>query len=272
MRHKLVWRKRALLHICLANKTICTGREGDARENFKLFPEGDAVNARHRQTVGVFTNPIKSRCRLSWARRSRSRSTQEESSRAGDTLSARERRRHSGVQHHDGHSDTTAGPGERASTAPLPRLLRRTPTQVRRVRTNVDGRLPSPQPQVNEINALFYNYSGVLQRDARPAGTSGGELVDDLPEGGPDAEQIREMAASVVASSRKIDELAAALPEIDLDQGAQLKRIAKLQEENDALEKELLAEMERAEKTLARTSAVFAAVTDAVLITPEEGK
>ena len=134
---------------------------------------------------------------------------------------------------------------------------------MRRVRTNVDGRLPSPQPQVNEINALFYNYSGVLQRDARPAGTSGGELVDDLPEGGPDAEQIREMAASVVASSRKIDELAAALPEIDLDQGAQLKRIAKLQEENDALEKELLAEMERAEKTLARTSAVFAAVTDA---------
>ena len=80
------------------------------------------------------------------------------------------------------------------------------------------------------------------------------------------------MAASVVASSRKIDELAAALPEIDLDQGAQLKRIAKLQEENDALEKELLAEMERAEKTLARTSAVFAAVTDAVLITPEEGE
>ena len=101
---------RAFAHLLGKQRRFAPGGGRRPRE-FQTVSRGDAVNARHRQTVRVFTNPIKSRCRLSWARRSRSRSTQEESSRAGDTLSARERRRHSGVQHHDGHSDTTAGPG-----------------------------------------------------------------------------------------------------------------------------------------------------------------
>ena len=102
--------------------------------------------------------------------------------------------------------------------------------------------------QVNEINALFYNYTGILQRDARPAGTSGDQLGNEIPEGGPvDEGGIKEMAASVVASSRRVDELASALPEVELDEAAQLKRIAALQEENDRLERELKEEEERLE-------------------------
>jgi mediator of RNA polymerase II transcription subunit 21 len=120
---------------------------------------------------------------------------------------------------------------------------------------------------VNEINALFYNYTGILQRDARPAGTSGDQLGNEIPEGGPvDEGGIKEMAASVVASSRRVDELASALPEVELDEAAQLKRIAALQEENDRLERELKEELEKAGKTLARATAAFEAATNHVFV------
>ena len=36
---------------------------------------------------------------------------------------------------------------------------------------------------MNQINGLFFNCAGVLQRDARPAGTVNGELSKTLPEG-----------------------------------------------------------------------------------------
>ena len=76
--------------------------------------------------------------------------------------------------------------------------------------------------------------------------------------------QVR--AASVVASSRRVDELASALPEVELDEAAQLKRIAALQEENDRLERELKEELEKAGKTLARATAAFEAATNHVFV------
>ena len=80
------------------------------------------------------------------------------------------------------------------------------------------------QESVDRLNEAFYNSVGVLQRDAKPASVVEG--AD--PSEGVDEAQVREMARSVMDESRKIDELASALPPVDLDADAQLARIAKL--------------------------------------------
>jgi mediator of RNA polymerase II transcription subunit 21 len=126
------------------------------------------------------------------------------------------------------------------------------------------------QDSLNEINGLFYNTAGVLQRDARPASTKDGELGDDLPEGGVDEKQIKEFATAVVASSRKIDELASALPEVEVDTTAQLARIRALQAQNDELERELEEELRRADAMLARVAAVFEATTNEALVSKDD--
>ena len=150
VRHKLVWRKRALL-LCLANNDDLRAREGGRRrENFKLFASPSVT----RSTLAVansrsfydteFWFPkgekknLAARCRpilVLGSRRARlSFPTREESSRAGVTLSARKCRRRLGVQHHDRHSDTAAGPGERArvdSPSPTPLAARAYPGEAR---------------------------------------------------------------------------------------------------------------------------------------------
>lgn len=46
------------------------------------------------------------------------------------------------------------------------------------------------QDSVNELNGMFYNCVGVLQRDAKPAGTTAdGELSDELPDDGREASE-----------------------------------------------------------------------------------
>jgi len=80
----------------------------------------------------------------------------------------------------------------------------------------------------------------------------------------------QEMAAAVVHQSRKIDELASLLPEVDLDEHAQLGRIAKLQAENDELDRELARELEASEKILAKATAAFEAATDKVLLSEDQ--
>jgi mediator of RNA polymerase II transcription subunit 21 len=119
------------------------------------------------------------------------------------------------------------------------------------------------QDSVNEINGLFYNCAGVLQRDARPASTTNGELGDGLGAGGVDEKQIAEFASAVVSSSRKIDTLASALPEIELDLESQLARIKALQQQNDAVELELVAELRRA-------TAAFEATTNETLVSLDD--
>uniref|UniRef100_A0A7S0IIQ5 Mediator of RNA polymerase II transcription subunit 21 n=1 Tax=Micromonas pusilla TaxID=38833 RepID=A0A7S0IIQ5_MICPS len=129
------------------------------------------------------------------------------------------------------------------------------------------------QDSVNELNGMFYNCIGVLQRDAKPAGTTAdGELSDALPDDGREAseKQIKEMAAAVVQQSRKIDELASLLPEVDLDEHAQLGRIAELQAENDELDRELAQELEASENILAKATAAFEAATDKVLLSEDQ--
>jgi mediator of RNA polymerase II transcription subunit 21 len=126
------------------------------------------------------------------------------------------------------------------------------------------------QDSVNEINGLFYNCAGVLQRDARPASTTNGELGDGLGAGGVDEKQIAEFASAVVSSSRKIDTLASALPEIELDLESQLARIKALQQQNDAVELELVAELRVADETLRRATAAFEATTNETLVSLDD--
>ena len=50
---------------------------------------------------------------------------------------------------------------------------------------------PSTLLKVNQINGLFFNCAGILQRDARPAESVNDEFSHALPEGGVDEKQIQ---------------------------------------------------------------------------------
>lgn len=125
------------------------------------------------------------------------------------------------------------------------------------------------QDSVNEINVLFYNCAGVLQRDARPASTTDGELGNDLGEGGVTEMQVKEFASAVVGASRKIDALASALPKVELDADVQLRRIRALQKENDEVERELLNELANADEMMSRVTAAFEATTNETVLSQD---
>ncbi|OIT08380.1 mediator of RNA polymerase II transcription subunit 21 [Nicotiana tabacum] len=122
------------------------------------------------------------------------------------------------------------------------------------------------QEQVNTIAALAFNTFGTLQRDAPPV-----RLSPNYPEPPPAnptedaanvAEQPKQMSAAFVKAAKQFDALVAALPLSDGGEEAQLKRIAELQAENDAVGQELQKQLEAAEKELKQVQELFNQATD----------
>ncbi|KAG7035787.1 Mediator of RNA polymerase II transcription subunit 21 [Cucurbita argyrosperma subsp. argyrosperma] len=122
------------------------------------------------------------------------------------------------------------------------------------------------QEQVNTIAALAFNTFGTLQRDAPPV-----RLSPNYPEPPPHeptedsanfAEQPKLMSAALVKAAKQFDVLVAALPLSDGGEEEQLKRIAELQAENDAVGQELQKQLEAAEKELKQVQELFSQVAD----------
>lgn len=124
------------------------------------------------------------------------------------------------------------------------------------------------QEQVNTIAGLAFNTFGTLQRDAPPV-----RLSQNFPE--PPAnpanpaedtanisEQPKLMSAALVKAAKQFDSLVAALPLAEGGEEAQLKRIAELQAENDAVGQELQKQLEAAEKELKQVQELFSEATD----------
>ncbi|KAL9255089.1 Mediator of RNA polymerase II transcription subunit 21-like protein [Drosera capensis] len=128
------------------------------------------------------------------------------------------------------------------------------------------------QEQVNTIATLAFNTFGTLQRDAapvrlspnypepvNPAAAAAGDEAVNL------AEQPKLMSAALVKAAQQFDALVNALP---LDEGgeeAQLKRIAELQAENDAIGQELQRQLEAAENELKQVQELFSQAADTCL-------
>ncbi|KAL6562237.1 Mediator of RNA polymerase II transcription subunit 21 [Orobanche gracilis] len=124
------------------------------------------------------------------------------------------------------------------------------------------------QDQVNTIAALAFNTFGTLQRDAPPV-----QLSPNYPEPPPpngngveDAANISEqpklLSAELVKAAKQFDALVAALPLSEAGEEAQLKRIAELQAENDAIGQELQKQLEAAETELRQVQDLFNRATD----------
>ncbi|KAI5670823.1 hypothetical protein M9H77_11187 [Catharanthus roseus] len=124
------------------------------------------------------------------------------------------------------------------------------------------------QEQVNTIAALAFNTIGTLQRDAPPV-----RLSPNYPEPPPTAtnaaedaanlaEQPQLMSAALVKAAKQFDSLVAALPLTEGGEEAQLKRIAELQAENDAIGQELQKQLEAAEKEHKQVQELFSQATD----------
>ncbi|XP_057962018.1 mediator of RNA polymerase II transcription subunit 21 isoform X2 [Malania oleifera] len=124
------------------------------------------------------------------------------------------------------------------------------------------------QEQINTIAALAFNTFGTLQRDAPPV-----RLSPNYPEPPPNptgdsvntAEQTKTMSAALVKAAKQFDVLVAALPLSEGGEEAQLKRIAELQAENDAVGQELQKQLEAAEKELKQVQEMFSQVADICL-------
>lgn len=124
------------------------------------------------------------------------------------------------------------------------------------------------QEQLNVISELAFNTFGTLQRDAPPV-----KLSPDYPDppanpatSAEDAanfpEQAKLMSSALVKAAKQFDTLVAALPLSEGGEEAQLKRIAELQDENDAVGQELQKQLEEAEKELKLVQELFREATD----------
>ncbi|KAL1290888.1 hypothetical protein HN51_059435 [Arachis hypogaea] len=121
------------------------------------------------------------------------------------------------------------------------------------------------QEQVNLIAHLAFNTIGTLQRDAPP-----NRLSPHYPEPPPHptedgsnfSEQPKLMSAGLVKAAKQFDALVAALPISEGGEEAQIKRIADLQAENDAIGQELQKQLEAAEKELNQVQDLFKRASD----------
>ncbi|CAA3011472.1 mediator of RNA polymerase II transcription subunit 21-like isoform X2 [Olea europaea var. sylvestris] len=124
------------------------------------------------------------------------------------------------------------------------------------------------QEQVNTIAALSFNIIGTLQRDAPPVRLSPNypeppKNANDTEETTNLAEQPKTMSSELVKAAKQFDVLVAAIPLSDGDdEAAQLKRIAELQAENDAIGQELQKQLDAAEKELKQVQELFSQATD----------
>ncbi|BBH00743.1 mediator 21 [Prunus dulcis] len=130
------------------------------------------------------------------------------------------------------------------------------------------------QEQVNTIASLAFNTFGTLQRDSPPV-----RLSPNYPEPPANptedaenfAEQAKLVSAALVKAAKQIlpplilaqfDALVEALPLAEGGEEAQLKRIAELQAENDAVGQELQRQLEAAEKELKEVRELFSQAAD----------
>ncbi|XP_043696357.1 mediator of RNA polymerase II transcription subunit 21-like isoform X2 [Telopea speciosissima] len=106
------------------------------------------------------------------------------------------------------------------------------------------------QDQVNTVASLAFNTFGTLQRDAPPVRLS--PNYPEPPAANPSedtvniAEQPKLMSAALVKAAKQFDTLVNALPVAEGDEEAQLKRIAELEAENEAVGQELQRQLEAA--------------------------
>ncbi|XP_030461787.1 mediator of RNA polymerase II transcription subunit 21-like [Syzygium oleosum] len=124
------------------------------------------------------------------------------------------------------------------------------------------------QEQVNTIASVAFNTFGTLQRDAPSV-----RLSASYPEPPPIAanaaedasafaDQPKLMSSALVKAAKQFDSLVAGLPLPEGGEEAQLKRIAELQAENDAVGQELQKQLEAAEKELKLVQELFSQATD----------
>eukprot|EP00262_Sarcandra_glabra_P016613 TRINITY_DN5474_c0_g1_i1.p1 TRINITY_DN5474_c0_g1~~TRINITY_DN5474_c0_g1_i1.p1 ORF type:complete len:138 (+),score=42.08 TRINITY_DN5474_c0_g1_i1:166-579(+) len=121
------------------------------------------------------------------------------------------------------------------------------------------------QEQVNTIAGLAFNTFGTLQRDAPPV-----RLSPNYPEPAANptedainiAEQPKAMSAALVKAAKQFDVLVAALPLSEGGEEAQLKQIAELQAENEAVGQELQKQLEAAEQELKQVQELFNQAAD----------
>ncbi|XP_042461637.1 mediator of RNA polymerase II transcription subunit 21-like isoform X1 [Zingiber officinale] len=120
------------------------------------------------------------------------------------------------------------------------------------------------QEQVNAMGLLILNTFGTLQRDAppvrlspnypEPAANASEETIDIM-------EHPKTMSTALVEAAKKqFDVLVTALPLSGEE--AQLKRIAELQAENEAVRLELQKQLEATEKELKQVQELFDEAAD----------
>lgn len=141
------------------------------------------------------------------------------------------------------------------------------------------------QEQVNLIASLAFNTFGTLQRDAPPVRLSPNypEPPNSNPNLNPNpnnanpnpsqqqqqsdastnfADEPKTASAALVKAAKQFDALVNALPLAEGGEEAQLKRIAELQAENDAIGQELQRQLEAADKELKQVQELFSQASD----------
>ncbi|XP_021807814.1 mediator of RNA polymerase II transcription subunit 21-like [Prunus avium] len=130
------------------------------------------------------------------------------------------------------------------------------------------------QEKVNTIATIAFTTIGTLQRDAPPvrispnypeSGSGPAPAPNPNPTADSDADfakQPKLMSAELVKAAKQFDALVAALPLSEGGEEAQLKRIAQLEAENDAVGQQLEKQLEAAERELQEVRELFGQAAD----------
>ncbi|KAL6292887.1 hypothetical protein ACE6H2_001029 [Prunus campanulata] len=134
------------------------------------------------------------------------------------------------------------------------------------------------QEKVNTIATIAFTTIGTLQRDAPPvrispnypeSGSGPAPAPNPNPTPTPTADsdadfakQPKLMSAELVKAAKQFDALVAALPLSEGGEEAQLKRIAQLEAENDAVGQQLEKQLEAAERELQEVRELFGQAAD----------
>lgn len=124
------------------------------------------------------------------------------------------------------------------------------------------------QELVDTLASLSFNTFGTIQRDAPPVQLS--PNYSDPPKN-PNVsvddqtnfdEKSKILSAELVKAAKKFDALVCAITLFEEGEEAQVKKIAELQAENDAIGQELQNQLEAAEKELRQVQELFGQATD----------
>jgi mediator of RNA polymerase II transcription subunit 21 len=115
------------------------------------------------------------------------------------------------------------------------------------------------QDQLNTVSTMFFDFIGILQRDAPPVALADEPVVHAPAPGGFDVQQTTQaMAEQLTQEFKRSEELIQRIPDSALQEEEHYSTIRQLQQEHVAVSNELQSAVDNAEELLEQLQSLYA--------------